>query len=205
MTEIESDAVQPLIDEPYNYDNIIQNPIVLPISEADKSIRDVQELIDKKLHDALADREWIKNELAQTPEYSDSTFIARLLKLYQETDDIIKLLILQKESYRNCIKKTYRLVVEKYGVKVSGRGDNLTIKAHERKIPGGNERAYLEKLTKHSDDTVISIAKSALERYDNDTEEDTYKRFSVVLGTIYSELKEKKQKDIVAKIIRMEL
>lgn len=196
----------PIVPEPYTYENIYQNPILKPISEVDRSLYDIDEMIDKKLTDAKRDREWITTALNDNPEYSDVAFIARLLKLVQEVDDVIKFLILEKRNLRECIQEINEIVTQRYGVKVSQQGDSLKVKVHETKIPEGSERKYLEKISKHSDKKTAEIAMKLLEDFDkNIDEEDLSKRFYQICGRGYDEFKDKKDKDIIAKIVRMQL
>lgn len=205
MEVSKTQQVQPLIHEPYSYDNIVQNPIVKPIAEADRSIRDLDELIYKKLTDAIRDQQWVNSVLNESPFYEDSGFVARLIKLAQGTQDVIKLQDLQLKTLKECIKEIHELVEQKYGVRVSESG-GATYQEVKLEFPEGMYLNYLNKLTSNGDEKISQIATEILKLYEKDNDSKTERRrFEVACVAHYKELIDKVDKDIAAKIIRMEI
>lgn len=197
-----------LIPEPYNYENIMENPIVKPIAETDKRVSDIDEIISKRLANAVDDKKWINDVLQQEPSYSDSVFVGKLLRMWEDTQEVIKLYWLEINCLKECIKEIHIIVTEKYGKKVDSKisaGDTVKIKAHNVIIPEGSEKNYLIKLTNHNNAEIQNIAKEYLKIFESENEENENKKFRIAGGRCYSAFTDKAQKDIVAKILRMQL
>lgn len=197
-----SSGMEPLIPEPYTYENMMENPIVKPIAEADKSLRDIDEIINKRLTDSLRDQKWVNSALEDVPAYSDSNFVSKLIKISQDTQEVIKLYGLEIKNLKDCIREINIIVTEKYGVRTDDR-ETFKVKTHTSVIPEGSERNYLNKLTNHTDSDIQKMSVILLKMFDETVENDENKKFRMVCGRLYNESKIKEEKDIVAKILRM--
>lgn len=202
------DESNPLVNIPYTYQNIVDNPIVKPVSEADRRIRDLEEMIYKKSGDIKKDQEWISANLKEFPVYSDSLFISKLLKLFYESSDIIKLQSLQMKTLKSCITEIFEIVSEKYGVKVSTprqSGETVKMKLPKETIPEGSERNYLEKLSQNKNQKISKMASEVLAEFDSCDDADDKKRFQISIGKVYGTKKDDEEKKIIGSIARMEI
>lgn len=193
--------IEPLILEPYTYENMIQNPVVKPIAEADRSFRAIAEMNWKKELDIQKDQEWIEKKKDAIPRYSESPFIAKLLKVNQEVTDIIKLKNLQIKALRECIKEVFDEIFERYAVKVKNSNEYANITT---KIPEGSYLNYLTKLSSKEGDAG-AIAKKILEIYNASTELNEDKKFQDACRDVYDKETERPLKKLISKIVRMEL
>ncbi len=193
--------IEPLILEPYTYENMMQNPIIKPIAEADRSLRAIEEIKWKKLIDANKDQDWVESKYDTIPRYSESPFIARLTKTNQELGDIIKLLNLQIKTLRECVTEVFDGIMDRYAVKI---GNSTEHKEIETKIPFGGYTNYLTKLSEKEENTGL-IAKRILEEYNKSKELNEDKKFQGACTDVYAKETDKPTKKIIGKIIRMEI
>lgn len=197
-----------LVNEPYTYENIVNNPILKPISEVDKSIRDIDEMIYKHLVDAKREKEWINQAIIDIPAYSDSQFVARLIKLSQDTQQVIKLQDIQIRSLKRTIQEIVDIVREKYGVREEEQEEEKRSyrKKEERLKEDEEYREYLVSLNSKEDPLVREISKRILEIFDADNfSKNEKQRFNSACATYYKEEADKLKKDIAIKIIRKEI
>lgn len=200
------DDVQPLIDEPYSFENMVQNPIIKPIAETDRSIRDIEEMINKKLIDTKRDQDWVNAAMSDVPAYQDSSFVSRLIKLSQETQDVIKLQDLQTKNLRGCIKEIVAIVYDKYGVKVEEFGEEESYVEPATNVPAGDYEKYLISLSESTVPSVKDMAEKILKTYKADKKSKTDKeRFNRACNINHKEESDKEKKSAAQKIIRMEI
>lgn len=195
----------PLVDEPYTYENIVNNPVIKPIAETDRSIRDLDEMIFKKLTDMKRDKNYINSAIDDVPAYQDSPFIAKLIKLAQNADDIIKLQDIRNNNLTGCIKEMIQIIRERYGVRgLTSKEDEYV--EPETKIPEGSYKSYLEKLTQHKDKNIASMSIKIFQIFIEDkVSKDDKIKFENACSQVYKDEIEKSMKRIVNKILRMEL
>lgn len=200
------DAIEPLVATPFTYNNMMQNPIVKPIAEADRSIRDIDEMINKKLVDAKRERIWINQAFNDVPEYQDSSFISRIIKFGQDSQDVIKLQDIQIKNLKKCIQEIFEVVLDKYGVRVSVDENSTEADIPKDVIPENSPRGYLEKISKSSNKLISDAAKKVITIYEVDkVNEDEKVRFTLSCQAAYKEESDKEMRDVLAKLIRMEI
>jgi hypothetical protein len=201
--ESKVNQVTPLVNEPYTYENMVNNPIIKPIAECDKSLRDLDEIIYKKLIDIKRLKEKQNNILEDVPSYQDSAFISDLIKLIQALDDVIKVQDVQLANTKDCIKNIANEVRERYGVKEEDSGDYVE---PTTVIPEGNVANYLDKLCAHQDETISMIANKIKEILPTITKgKDDKEKFELAVVQYYKTQMDKTKKPIIAKIMRMEI
>lgn len=184
---------QKLINEDYSYDNILGNPIIKAIAEADRTIMDLTEMAWKKHLDAKKYKDLVNAGLQDIPAYQTSAMIGKLIRLNSEVDDIIKLQNLQIKNLRRCITEVYDLVLEKYGV----------LTEDKKKVKNIDYNNYLQDLT--TDEKLKGIVNLILSEFQKDkTTINEKKKFELACANIYSKESNEKNKIIIAKIMRME-
>jgi hypothetical protein len=200
------EPTQRLIDEPYSYDNVMENPIIKPIAEVDRSLRDLDEMIRKKLIDSIKDKKWVNETIGNVPEYSDSPFISKLIKLVQEIHDIIKFQDIEIKNLKGCIKEMVEINRQKYGVIVEEKGEEVLVEKVKTIIPEGSYINYLKKLAESKKENISEISKKVLEFFESDkTSKDDKIRFEDACMQYYKEEVDKTKKQILSKILRMEI
>ena len=193
----------PLIDEPYTYENMVNNPIIKPISETDRSLRDLDDMVYKKMIDIKKLKEKVNATITDVPSYQDSSFVSDLIRLTQGMDDIIKLQDIQFTNTKECIKKIAHEVKERYYVKIEGGEDYAE---PTTVIPEGSVPNYIDKICSDSNEMVSEIAQKIKEIFSgtikgrNDKE-----KFENAGVEYYSKELDKEKRKIAAKIIRMEI
>lgn len=193
----------PLVNEPYTYDNMVNNPIIKPISETDRSLRDLDEMVYKKLIDVKKFKEKINVAITDVAAYQDCTFISDLIKLAQSMDDVIKLQDIQMANLKDCIKKVEEIVRVRYGVRV---GEKEQYEEPVTIFPEGGIIAYLDKLSSGSNELTAEIAKNIKEVFlKMEKGRDEKEKFDNAGIEVYSQEKDKVRRQIIAKIIRMEI
>lgn len=201
-------SIKPLVSESYDYENIINNPIIKPIAETDRSNRDLTEMVRKKVLDAIKDKAWLNSVIGDIPEYSDSPFITKLIKLADDTQHIIKIQDLKNRNLQNCIREMVTLVRERYGVLdvSSGISQKEKYVEPEEKIPFGGYIEYLEMIVENGTEDSVEIAKKILEFYKKDKVSKTAKdKFETASVSCYKDESNKKKRKIAENILRMEL
>jgi hypothetical protein len=192
-----------LVNEPYTYENMVNNPIIKPISETDRSIRDLEEMEYKKLIDIKRLKDKINSVIGDVPSYQDSSFIADLIKLSQCMDDVIKLQDIMLTLCKGCIKNIHKDVQEHYGVK---QGEAEEYVEPTSVIPEGSILAYLEKLSNNPDEKISNIAKEIKDIFIKTTRgKDDQEKFQSAGIEYYGKTLEKDKRKIAAKIVRMEI
>ena len=193
--------IVPLVNEPYTYENMVNNPIIKPIAECDRSLRDLDDMIYKKLIDIKRLKERINTVITDVPSYQDSSFVGDLIKLTQNMDDVIKLQDIQFANTKDCIKKIAGEVNDRYGIRL---GEAEEYVEPTRIIPEGSVEAYLEKMCAH--DRYGEIAKSIKEIFLKTTKgKDEQEKFNNAGIEYYSKELDKGKRKIAAQLIRMEL
>lgn len=197
-----SEAI-PLINEPYTYENMVNNPIVKPIAECDRSLRDLDEMIYKKLIDIKKLKERVNAVIIDVPAYQDSAFIADLIKLTQSMDDVIKLQDIQFADTKECIKKVEEEVRKRYGVRLEDKEEfvePVTV------LPEGSVVGYLDKLSTSGEELIREIAKGIKEIFlKTSGGKDDKEKFDKAGIEYYGKETDKGKRQIIARIIRMEL
>lgn len=200
MFEIPDNPYSPLTDEILDYENLMQNPVLKPIAEAERSLNDMDEMIFKKLSDANRDDIWIQQCLHDIPTYSDSQFISRQIKLYTETSDVIKLLMIQNNTLRDTIKDMIDIIKMNYGVKVASSSPQPVQK--EERI---DYTVHLEEVINTAkDEAVREAAKKVLEKLnanpDNKSDKD---KFKIACADCYKDEKDREKKKIIQRILEL--
>lgn len=193
----------PLVNEPYTYENMVNNPIIKPIAETDRSLRDLEEMEYKKLIDIKRLKEKINVVITDVPSYQDSSFVTDLIKLSQSMDDVIKLQEIMLNITKLCIQKVHKDVQEHYGVRV---GDKEEYVEPTTIIPEGSTIAYLEKLCVHRDEKICKIAQEIKEIFTKTEKgKDDKEKYENAGIEYYSKEMDKEKRRIAARIIRMEV
>ena len=193
------DRVQPLISESYDYENMINNPILKPISECDKTTRDLEEMKIKTLKDSKKVMAWVNQTLHDNPEYNNIYFVSQLIDILKKDSFVVKIDSLQIDKYRDCIVEMYKLTMSNYAV----RGDDEKYYKPESKKE--NELDYLTKISSHEDPKVAEISKLILENYKEDEDnEDSKKRFNDACLKLYQHETDLDKQKIMARIMRRE-
>jgi hypothetical protein len=198
-TKIEAD-IKPLINEPYSFENMVNHPIIRPIAETDKGIRDLEEIKIKLLIDLGKEKDLINQELLETPEYNDINFVGNLLRMVDRIVDILKIDSLERKKYEDCIREINNLVRTNYGTRASN-GDliePLTV----------DHLGYLNKLSTNTDKVIIECAAEILKDFESSQDPDVYKRFEDSCTRVFKNYKdagEKEKMKVVAKIMRMQV
>lgn len=183
---------QKLIEEDYSYDNMVNNPILKPIAEADRTISDYIEIIYKKVVDATNRKKSINKKIEDIPAYQTSNMVGEILRLNAEYDDIVKLKDLQILKYVDCIREMYKLVNEKYGI-------------YKEEVKEKKQFDYKDYLNSISDKEAKDYAKLILKEFEEDkVTTNQKKRFEIACGEIYSKESDKNKQTIIAKIMRRE-
>ena len=191
----------PLVAEPYTYENMVNNPIIKPIAECDRSLRDLDEMIYKKLIDIKRLKEKINATITDVPSYQDTTFISELIRLTQSMDDVIKLQDIQFANTKDCIKKVAGEVNDRYWIKLENKEEYVEPTAI---IPEGSVEAYLDKMI--ADERYTEIAKSIKEIFLKTTKgKDEKEKFNSAGLEYYGKEPDKGKRKIAAQMIRMEL
>lgn len=193
--------IKPLISDPYTYENIINNPIIKPISETDRNLWDIEEMLRKLLIDANNDKKFINQILIDAPEYGETVFVSRLIKLVQGTQNIIKLQDLKERNYKRCIVEMMEILKSNYGVRI----DEKKSVVPETILPEGSYIKYLEKLSSSTDEIISEYSKKIIEIYNKEIETNLQKRYEISCTKVYAEEKDRKKKQMIAKILRMEV
>lgn len=199
--ELPFSAIEPLINEPYTYDNMMNNPIIKPISEVDRSLRDLDEMINKMLIDSRRDKQWVNAAIEDVPSYQDSPFVSRIIELTKNTQNIIKLQDIEIKNLKNAIREIVEIVKEKYGVRV----DEEQYADVETIVPEQNYGNYLLKLMESGDRELAEVAKQIKGVFDRDrVSRDEKQRYQNACAEVYKNEAEKPIKDMIARIMRME-
>lgn len=198
----ELEDIEPLVSEPFHYDNIVNNPILKPISETDRSLRDLDEMVYKRLINANNDKKWINKVITEIPFYEESQFVSRLIRFAREYDDLIKLEGLKNKNLKKCIREMVNIVKERYGVRMEEEGKFFE---PETIIPEEGYEKYLEKMGKHSEEKIANVAKEIIKVFKTDnTADDIRDKFENACMGYYKEEADKNKKNIASKIMRME-
>ena len=194
--------IEPLVDEPYTYENMVNNPIIKPIAEVDRSLRDLEDMINKKLIDSRRHQQWVNAAIEDVPAYQDSPFVTRLINLVQSTQDVIKLQDIQIKNLKKTIKEIVQIVKQNYGVIVEEERDSY-VGPEPEEI---EYKEYLNNLIESGEANVSEIAKKILKIYEKDeTSKNDKQRFQNSCAEVYKEEQEKSIKEIITKMIRMEV
>lgn len=192
----------PLVNEPYTYENMVANPIIKPIAETDRSLRDLEEMEYKKLIDIKRLKEKINAVISDVPAYQDSSFVTDLIKLSQSMDDVIKLQEIMLNITKGCIKNVHKDVQEHYGVRV---GEGEEYEEPTTIIPEGTVQAYLEKLINHRDERIAKIAQEIKDIFEKTLKgKDDKEKYDNAGIEYYSKEPDKEKRKIAAQIMRME-
>ena len=202
--EVAFTNLEPLVNEPYTYENMVNNPIIKPIAELDRSIRDLEDMINKKLIDAKRNQSWINAAIEDVPSYQDSPFIARLISLAKETQDVIKLQDIQLKNYREKVREIFDMVKKNYGVLVDKEKE--TYVEVETVVPDEGYEGYLQRLIDSKNEQITPIAEMIKDIYEKDiVNTDEKRRYENACSEIYKNEPNKTIREIIAKILRMEL
>jgi hypothetical protein len=200
--ESKLNEVVPLVPEPYTYDNMVSNPIIKPISETDRSLRDLDEIEYKKLIDIRRLQEKINIIISDVPSYQDSSFVADLIKLAQSMDDVIKIQDIEISVLKDCIRKVHNEVHERYYIQIEGKEEYVE---PESVIPEGSVANYLDKLCSNTDLNISAVAQAIKDLFikkEGPNEKENLQNAGI---EYYQKEADKKRRQIAARIIRMEI
>jgi hypothetical protein len=193
----------PLVSEPYTYENMVANPIIKPIAETDRSLRDLEDMEYKKLVDVRRLQLKINAVISDVPSYQDSSFITDLIKLSQNNDDVIRLQEIMINLLKTCIKNMHKDILEHYGVRL---GENEEYVEPTSIIPEGSIAAYLDKMSNHRDEKTAKVAQEIKELFIKTTkgrdDKDKYENATI---EYYSNEVDKEKRKIAALLRRMEI
>ena len=181
-----------LIDADYSYENIVKNPILKEIAETDRTLYDLTEMAYKKTVEAIKDKTEINEIIQKFPAYQSSNIVAKLIKINQETRELVQLQNLIIRNLRNCIKEVYKNVMSSYGV-------------YKEEVKTEKKINYGEYLKNSCDNESCSqMAKLIFEEFNKDKSNINEKRkFERACGNVYAK-QDDTGKTIIAKILRME-
>jgi hypothetical protein len=198
-----SNLIDALVNEPYTYENIVNNPIIKPISECDRSLRDLDDMIGKKLADIRRLQLKINAVINDAPSYQDTAFVSDLIKLAQSMDDVIKLQDIQFANTKSCIREMNGEVKKRYLIKFDDEEEPVeptTI------IPEGSIEGYLTRLINNYDEVIKGIAISIKEVFSTTAKgKDEKEKFDNATYEVYSKENDKSKKKVIGKILRMEI
>lgn len=193
----EEARIEPLVNEPYNFENIVNNPIIKPISETDRGVRDLEEIKIKKLIELNAEKKKINEALLETPEYNEITFVGTLLNMVSMISDVMKMQDLQMKKYVECIREINTLIRQNYQIEDSNGQKNNILNV--------DYSAYLNKLLSNEDKIIVEVCNLILKEFKINNNPDMIKRYEDSCMKIYKEVEDKTKKQKIAKIMRMEL
>lgn len=201
--ESKVNEVIPLVSEPYTYENMVNNPIIKPIAECDRSLRDLDELDYKTLIDMKRLKTEINAEFADVPSYQDTSFISKLIRLTQLMEYHNKIQDLEIYNTKDCIKKVFDETKTRYWIKLDEKEEPYE---PETIIPEGTVDGYLDKLIEGTNESHKLVASAIKEIFLKTTrgKTDMEKLESAGLEYYKNEL-DKNKRQICARIIRMEL
>lgn len=201
--ESKLNEIIPLVNEPYTYENMVNNPIIKPIAECDRSMRDLDEMVYKKSIDIKKLKERINAVIVDVPSYQDSSFVADLIKLSQSMDDVIKLQDIRFDDAKECIKKMAEEVRMRYGVKLENKEEFVE---PTTVFPEGSVLGYLDKLSTSSDSLIVEISRGIKEIFLKTTRgKDDKEKFENAGIEYYGKETNKGKRQTIARIIRMEI
>lgn len=199
------DEMKPLVNESFSYDNIVNNPIIKPIAEADKRIRDLRAFLYKRLAEMNRVKMEVNATLLNVPEYQNSLFVGKLLNLIKDASDIVMFQDQELKIFINCINEMLEINNKKYGVLVE---EVVEVKPQDSKEKAEtiDYKSYLEGLISNQDKDISDATKKILAVFDEDkTTPDEKIRFQNACTKVYKDEEDKQRKTKYAKIIRMEV
>jgi hypothetical protein len=201
--ESKINEIIPLVSEPYTYENMVNNPIIKPIAECDRSLRDLDEVDYKTLIDMKRLKTEINAEFSDVPSYQDTSFVSKLIRLTQLMEYHNKIQDLEIYNLKDCIKKSFDETKSKYWIKLDEKEEPYE---PETIIPEGNVSSYLDKLIEGTNENHKLVATAIKEIFLKTAKgQNEMEKLENAGLEMYSKETDKTKKSIIAKIIRMEL
>lgn len=185
------------IVEDLSFDSIMQNPVLKPLAEINRTILDLEEMNNKRLTDADRDFKWCDAISQEIPRYSESIFISRLWRLHSITGDIVKTQDIEIKTLKRAINEMLEIIRKYYGV--IAEEEKKTVKKDSF-----NYEDYLSKLIKESDQDSMDILKNIYTNYLNERGEEKI-RFENACAKIFKEEENKDKKLFISKVLRKEI
>ena len=201
--ETKLNEATPLVSEPYTYENMVNNPVIKPIAECDRSLRDMDEIEYKTLIDIKKLKEKINSVMSDVPSYQDTTLIAELIRLTQLMDYVIKIEDIKMFNTKECIKKVFDETKKRYYIKLEDREEYVE---PETIIPEGTIEGYLDKLIAGTNENHGKVATAIKEIFLKTTKGTTdQEKFQAAGLEYYGKELDKNKRQIAARMIRMEI
>lgn len=103
-----------IYDGKLNFDEIIKNPILKPISEINKSYENLELSINRALYEFQEKYTKIKNLLDENPKYGETMFVTIIFSMIEYIKQIVHSQDLQKQNMKDAINEMIDIVGEKY-------------------------------------------------------------------------------------------
>lgn len=192
-----NDKAEPLVNDLLTFENILNNPVLKPISEAEKRKTDIEDMIAKKLTDIKRDKQWLEEAINDIPVYSDSGFIGRLLKVNADMTDIIKLQDINVDILKNTIREMMDIIKQRYGIL---EAEDISIPAKEQ---GSKDyKLLLEEEVNSSSDIKKEVASAILELFMGDNRQiPDESKFKDACISYYQNEQNKEKKKCVAPLM----
>jgi len=204
MNDIDSTQAH-LVEENLDFESIMNNPILNPIAQADKSLLDLDEMIHKKYTDISRDKDWVDAVAKECPIYNDSEFVSRLYRAFDKSSDVIKLQDLELKTLRNVVREILSIVKVNYMVSEKPVNTPPAIKKEiEKKQEEFDYVHYLESLKESHDDNVKSLSTEILDLFLTNTQKMTNKRkFELICSQVHKAQEDNERKKITSLIINL--
>ena len=201
ITESQIDDIKPLVDTPYSYENIKEDPVLQIISETDRAYRYLEEVAYKKVTEASVLTEEINAQIGSIPEYKDTQIIHSFIDLKSMMSDAFRIRDLQIRELIECIRRSHQMRKELYARIISEKDEEYD--KIDTIIPQGSYIAYLDKLAKNQDTKVF--AEAIIVAYNESQETDEKRKFNEACRKVYAAHLEKADRQLLSRINRMEI
>jgi len=196
VEEEKEEVVKPLVNEDFNFDNIMNNPILKPISECNQAYKDLEELKIKDLKESKSLMKYVNETLSSDTTYQESYFIGRLIELLKKFSNIVKISDLQEAKLVSCIREMREITIKKYGVIVEESESQI--------IEVQSDADYLKGLMNNEDKNICEIANLIFENYQKSTERNLKIKYEKACTELYKTEPDKERMKVIAQIYRKE-
>ena len=199
---------EPIIEEDFSYESIVQNPILKPLSELDKFNYDLEDMINKKLSDIKRDKQYVDSNYNSITAYSESPFCSTQQRLFVDIQDLLKL---QDIKNRRLIEAIVDIVKRKYILLEKSASNQIDYDSHsnesDEKIEEGNfeinYKGYLQKLTRSANEVLKKCSRQILALYvENRTNKPNKEKFEMACAH-YFQIADENEKKIIPFITQL--
>lgn len=115
-TDIEK--IAPIYDGGLDFKSIMENPILKPLAELNRTFVNFELIINKALNEYEEEKKMVDDMVAKVPKYSETIFVGRIQNMIREMKTLIHAQDVQKEAMKRAIaemieisKDNYRLIM----------------------------------------------------------------------------------------------